>query len=160
MSDFYEDVVLGTEAALGHYLFTREAVIAFAARYDPQAFHLDEAVAAAGPFGRLAASGWHTAAVWMKLYVAHRARERAVLLARGEPLAVPGPSPGFRNLRWLKPVYAGDTIDYAVAITDKRLTARAGWGIVFRTGSGTNQHGEAVYRFEGSALWQRRPSPG
>ena len=159
MSDFFEDLAVGVPVDLGPYLFTKEAIVSFAARYDPQTFHLDEEAALRGPFGRLAASGWHTAAVWMKLYVAHRAAERDRLLAIGEAAAAPGPSPGFRNLRWLKPVFAGETIRFGYVVTAKRATARPGWGLVFRTGTGHDRSGALVYSFEGSVLWQRRPRP-
>ena len=78
--------------------------------------------------------------------------------ARGEVIAKLGPSPGFRELKWLKPVYAGDTITYASEIVEKRVTkSRPGWGIVFARNTGTNQKGELVMSFIGSGFVERRP---
>ena len=68
-----------------------------------------------------------------------------------------GPSPGFSNLKWLKPVYAGDTITYRTTVTAKRPSAsRPGWGLVFHHNTGTNQHGEEVFAFDGMVFWERR----
>ncbi len=160
MSDFFEDVIIGETIDLDDHLFTREAIIAFATAYDPQPFHIDDEAAARGPFGRLAASGWHTAAVWMKAFAAHRERTRALLRARGEAVAANGPSPGFKDLRWIRPVYVGDTIRFAVTITNKQIVSRPGWGLVHHRGTGANHHGEPVYSFEGSVFWQRRLEDG
>ena len=82
----------------------------FAAQFDPQRFHLDEEEGRKSLFGGLAASGWHVGSVCMKLLVANGQRQMQEAVARGEKVAVWGPSPGFRDLRWLKPVLAGDTI--------------------------------------------------
>ncbi len=68
-----------------------------------------------------------------------------------------GPSPGFRDLQWLKPVYAGDTIRYDVTLTEARPSrTRSGWGVVSHTATGTNQRGEPVFRFAGAWLAPRR----
>ncbi|MGL4241594.1 MAG: dehydratase, partial [Beijerinckiaceae bacterium] len=70
-----------------------------------------------------------------------------------------GPSPGFRHLRWVKPVYAGDTIRYTSAIYEKRESAsRPGWGIVRHYNTGENQRGETVFSFIGSVFWERKPA--
>ncbi len=88
-------------------------------------------------------SGWHTAAIWMKLMVAHRRRVEAGMGAGAPRL---GPSPGFRNLKWLKPVFAGDTVTYSSTVIDKRASAsRPGWGLVFHRNEGVNQKGEPVF---------------
>ncbi len=74
---------------------------------------------------------------------------------RGSGSAVqPGPSPGFSNLRWLKPVYAGDTITYDTRAIEKRLTSRPGWGLVKAKNTGINQHGAAVFEFESVSFWK------
>ena len=138
--------------------FTAEDIKAFAAQYDPQPFHMDEAAAAKSHFGALCASGWHTVAAWMNLRVQYGRREDAERAARGEPIAKLGPSPGFRELKWLKPVYAGDTITYASEVVEKRVTkSRPGWGIIFARNTGTNQNGELVMSFIGSGFVERRP---
>jgi acyl dehydratase len=105
---FLEEIEIGSEEMLGSYQFTREAILAFAKRFDPQPFHLDEEAARRSHFGALCASGWHTAAAWMKCYVAFNDHHRRERKARGEAVPAIGPSPGFENLRWLKPVYPGD----------------------------------------------------
>lgn len=155
---YFDDINTGDRMALGTHVFTAEDIKRFAAQYDPQPFHMDEAAAAKSHFGALCASGWHTVAVWMNLRVQHGRREDAERSARGEPLAKLGPSPGFRDLKWLKPVYAGDTIAYATEVVEKRVTqSRPGWGIIFSRNTGTNQNGELVMSFIGSGFVERRP---
>jgi acyl dehydratase len=154
---FFEDIRIGQKSEIGRHTFTAEEIKRFAARYDPQPFHLDEAAAARSHFGALCASGWHTAAVCMRMLVARKDRVVAELEARGEPVATWGPSPGFRELKWVKPVYVGDTITYASEPIEKReLKSRPGWGLLFSRNTGTNQHGELVYSFIGSAFIERR----
>src|SRR3954451_16310853 len=125
---FFEDIRVGERFELGHYVFTSEAIKAFAERFDPQRFHLDEAAAARSHFGRLCASGWHSATAWMRLMIEHCRREDDAMRARGEPVAELGPSPGFRDLKWFVPVYAGDAISYASEIVELRISqSRPGW---------------------------------
>jgi acyl dehydratase len=155
---FLEEIEIGQVVELGSHHFTKEAIIAFARKYDPQPFHLDEASALKGPFGKLSASGWHTAAAWMKCYVASNQAAEARMHAEGRVPAITGPSPGFTNLRWLKPVCPGDTITYRSTVTGKReLNSRPGWGMVFSLNEGFNQTGELIYSFEGKVLTPTRP---
>jgi acyl dehydratase len=122
---YFEDVEVGSTTELGSHLFTDEAIIAFARRYDPQPFHIDHEAAKKSHFGGLCASGWHTSVIWMRLNVERR---KAMASAGGAPLDALGPSPGFQDLKWLKPVYAGDTIRYTSHVVEKRaLRSRAGW---------------------------------
>jgi acyl dehydratase len=72
---FWEDIVVGERAEVGRCTFTADGIKAFARRFDPQPFHMDEAAAARSHFGALCASGWHTASVWMRLMVEHQRRE-------------------------------------------------------------------------------------
>jgi acyl dehydratase len=154
---FFEDIRIGEKSEVGRHTFTAEEIKRFAARYDPQPFHLDEAAAARSHFGALCASGWHTAAICMRLLVARKDRIVAELTARGEPIATWGPSPGFRELKWVKPVYVGDTVTYATEPIEKRESkSRPHWGLLFSRNTGTNQHGELVYSFIGSAFIERR----
>ena len=154
---FFEDIRIGQRSEIGRHTFTAEEIKRFAARYDPQPFHLDETAAERSHFGALCASGWHTAAVCMRLLVARKDRVVAELKERGEPVATWGPSPGFRDLKWLKPVYVGDTITFANEPIEKRESkSRPGWGLLFSRNTGTNQHGELVYSFIGSAFIERR----
>src|SRR5437667_219204 len=155
---YFDDINVGDRIALGAHIFTAPDIKTFAAQYDPQPFHMDEAAAANSHFGALCASGWHTVAAWMNLRVQYGRREDAERAARGEAIAKLGPSPGFRDLKWLKPVYAGDTIGYASEVVEKRVTrSRPGWGIIFAKNTGTNQNGELVLSFIGSGFVERRP---
>jgi acyl dehydratase len=154
---FFEDIRIGETSALGRYTFTAESIKAFAARFDPQPFHLDEAAGAASPFGALCASGWQTACVWMRLMIDYRKREDEDCRARGEPVAELGPSPGFRELKWLKPVYAGDVVSYSTEVVEARvLNSRPNWGIIVMRNTGVNQNGEPVISFISSAFVERR----
>jgi acyl dehydratase len=155
---FFEDIGIGDRRELGRHSFTVDDIKRYAVRYDPQLFHVDEAAAARSHFGALIASGWHTAAVCMRLFIETQRQIAAELAARGEPAAKLGPSPGFRNLRWLKPVYAGDTISYAGETIEKRQTeSPPGWGLVVFRMRGTNQDGTVVFEFENAVLIERRP---
>ena len=81
---YFDDISVGDRMELGTHTFTAEDIKTFAAQYDPQAFHMDEAAAAKSHFGALCASGWHTIAVWMRLRVLYGRREDAERAARGE----------------------------------------------------------------------------
>jgi acyl dehydratase len=158
---YFDDIAVGDRMELGTHTFTAEDIKTFAAQYDPQTFHMDEAAAAQSHFGALCASGWHTIATWMRLRVLYGRREDAERAARGEVIAKLGPSPGFRELRWLKPVYVGDAITFASEIAEKRASqSRPGWGLVFARNTGTNQKGELVMSFIGSGFVERRPGAG
>jgi acyl dehydratase len=155
---FFEDIQVGEKSEVGRHTFTAEDIKSFASRYDPQPFHLDEAAAERSHFGKLCASGWHTACAWMRLLVDLRRREDDELRARGEPVATLGPSPGFRELKWLKPVYVGDTITYWSEVTETRLLkSQSQWGLVTSFHTGNNQRGEPVISFISSAFIERRP---
>jgi acyl dehydratase len=149
----FAELAIGAYRELGHYRFGAAEIIAFAQAYDPQPFHLDEALARQSFFGGLIASGWHTAAVWMKLLMATRYSDVAHFTALGQKVIEPGPSPGFRDLKWLRPVYADDTITYATQLVSKRMTSRPGWGIVSHHNTGDNQKGEPVIDFTTSVFW-------
>ena len=150
---YFEEIEIGRVVDLGNHHFTREAIIAFAQEFDPQPFHLDDEAAARGPFVKLSASGWHTAAGWMSCFVATNTAARNEIAARGNDLPELGPSPGFENMRWLKPVYPGDTIFYRCTVTNKRaLSSRPNWGLVFGFCEGFNQAGELVFSYESKVL--------
>jgi acyl dehydratase len=93
----------------------------------------------------------------MKLLVADAQRQAEEATARGEPVAIWGPSPGFRDLRWLRPVLAGDTISYASEVESLRTSEkRPEWGIVQARNSGTNQRGELAFSLLATAFVPRR----
>jgi acyl dehydratase len=154
---FFEDIAVGERFEIGRHTFDAGGIKAFARRFDPQAFHLDEEAASRSHFGALCASGWHTAAVWMRLMVDHQKREDAARRARGEPIATLGPSPGFKELKWLKPVYVGDTIAYSSEVLSTRASAsRPEWGLMTIRNIGVNQKGEPVISFVSVAFVERR----
>ena len=146
---YFEDVEVGAEKVFGHYDVTREEVLEFARKYDPQPFHLSDEAAAKTHFGRLAASGWHTCAMTMAMLVEG---------GKADPHAGLG-SPGVDELRWLKPVYPGDTLAVEteiVAVTPSRSKPEIG---SFRSNVTVfNQDDEPVMRMTSIVLMQRRPT--
>ncbi len=156
---YFEDIKPGDRRELGSFTFTADLIKAFASKYDPQPFHLDEEAGRKSIFGGLAASGWHVCAVYMKLTVANFKRETAEIVARGGKPILTGPSPGFRDLKWIKPVLAGDTLTFASEVTAMRpLESRPGWGMINFYNTGVNQRGELVFSFVGAAFTPRRPT--
>ena len=146
---YFEDLVIGEEKVFGHYDVTREEVLEFARKYDPQPFHLSDEAAAKTHFGRIAASGWHTTAMTMGVIA------RAVVAEEQAGLG----SPGIDELRWLKPVYPGDRITVRGTIIDKTPSRSKPDIGSFRTETRvTNQDGVDVMRFTSIVLMRRRPS--
>jgi acyl dehydratase len=142
----------GQTVALGSHTFTAQAIKDFARKYDPQRFHVDEEQARHTVFGGLCASGWHTAAVWMKLNVATSLAHGRVWQGEGPP-PVFGPSPGFSNLKWLKPVYAGETVSYTRTVHGHRaLASRPGWRLVTISADATDSTGARVLEFDSAVL--------
>jgi acyl dehydratase len=154
---FFEELKIGQRRELGSFTFTADGIKKFAQQFDPQRFHLDEEEGRKSLFGGLAASGWHIGSVCMKLLVADGQRQAKEAAARGEEAAIWGPSPGFRELRWIKPVLAGDTISFATEIESLRTSEkRPEWGIVQARNTGINQRGELVFSFLSTAFVPRR----
>ncbi len=146
---YFEDLEIGRETEFGRYEVTREEVLDFARKYDPQPFHLSDEAAAATHFGRLAASGWHTCAMTMAVIVRHLGREEQAGLG----------SPGVDELRWLKPVYPGDTLHVRGKIVDKTPSRSKPDLGSFRTQTTVaNQDGVPVMRFTSIVLIRRRPA--
>src|SRR6476469_6275349 len=145
---YFEDLEPGSITDFGTYDVTREEVIEFARKYDPQPFHLSDEAAAKTHFGRIFASGWHTAAMTMAVIA------RKVV---GEEQAGLG-SPGIDELRWLKPVYPGDTLHVRGRIVDKTPSRSKPDMGSFRTRpTVTNQHDVPVLTFTSIVLIRRRP---
>ena len=158
-TNYFEDRHVGETYSLGSHTFARDDVIAFARQFDPQAFHLDEESAKASLFGRLSASGWHTTSIWIRQFVLWRQAIERDMRSRGVRPAEYGPSPGFRNLRWLRPVYPGDTIEFRGRI-DSMLDwrSRPDRGLIETENQGRNQHGEIVFAIRGRILAEKRNS--
>jgi acyl dehydratase len=148
LDDFFR---VGVTVPLGTYTFTPETIVAFARQFDPQPFHLSEETAQGSVFGRLCASGWHTAAAWMKCNLA--AKSGAIRWDGPGPEPEFGPSPGFRNLKWLKPVYAGETVSYTrTALEHRALASRLGWRVLTMRGEGFDSAGNKVIEFDSAVL--------
>ncbi|WP_137136092.1 MaoC family dehydratase [Rhizobium sp. FKY42] len=144
---------VGTRLNLGTMAFTAENIIEFARKFDPQPFHMDAEAAKDFVFGALCASGWQSAAGWMKTFLAYWTKECIRLHKQGIAPPKLGPSPGFRKLQWLKPVYAGDRITYYTTLLNSReLASRPGVWLNSTLNEGVNQNGETVIRFESSVL--------
>jgi len=142
----HEDLEVGRDYPLGSRRVTAEDIVGFASVYDPQPFHLDDAAARDTILGGLAASGWHTAGVMMRLYVDG-------LLARTASMG----SPGIEALRWRRPVRPGDTLTGTVRIRDKRVSrSRPGMGILAVTVSLDNQQAETVLEMRATLLCATR----
>lgn len=144
---------VGEKTEIGSYIFHAESIIRFATRFDPQPFHLDAEAARQSLFGGLCASGWHNCSAWMKTFVSYWTEETARLQRQGLTPPTLGPSPGFQDLKWLKPVFADDTIRYSVTLLSSRsLASRPGWIVNSILCEGENQHGDPVIRFESTVL--------
>ena len=145
---YLEDLNVGDKASFGSYRVTREEVLEFAGKYDPQPFHLSDEAAARTHFGRLAASGWHTCAMTMAVIARHVVKDEQAGLG----------SPGVDELRWLKPVYPGDTLTVTGTILDKTPSRSKPDLGSFRTRTVvTNQDSVEVMRFTSIVLIRRRP---
>jgi acyl dehydratase len=147
---YFEDLVVGAEREFGTYDVSREEVLEFARKYDPQPFHLSDEAAAMTHFGRLAASGWHTAAMTMAVIARRVIHDQQAGLG----------SPGIDELRWKKPVYPGDTLHVFGKIIEKTPSrSRPEIGSFRAQNTVKNQDGEIVMTFISIVLMRRRPTP-
>ena len=143
---YWEDFPVGNVREFGAYEVTRDAVLAFAAQFDPQPFHLDDEAAKASLFGALSASGWHTCAMAMRMMCDDYLLESSSL-----------GSPGIDNLRWLKPVFPGDTLSVRLTVLETRpMGSRPHVGLVQSQWEVLNQHGVAVLSMTGWGMFGRR----
>jgi len=146
---YFEDLVVGTETDFGSYEVTREEVLEFAHKYDPQPFHISDDAAARTHFGRIAASGWHTAAMTMAVIARYVVSHEQAGLG----------SPGIDELRWKKPVYPGDTLHVRGRILETTASRSRPEMGSFRTRTTvTNQDDEVVMTFISIVLIRRRPA--
>ena len=142
-----ERLAIGETIVLGNHTFAADEIKAFAAKFDPQRFHLDEEAARASVFGRLCASGWHTISTWMKYNAATLPSLVERSRAFGEAIEF-GPAAGIRDLKWLKPVYVGDTITFTrKALSHRPLASRPGWRMVALENEALDSDGTVVMRF-------------
>lgn len=148
---YYEDIEIGVVRRFGNKAVTREEVVEFAEKYDPQPFHLDDDAAAKTHFGRLSASGWHTGAMAMRMMVDNMKDHEQAGLG----------SPGVEDLRWLKPVYPGDTLRCESEVLEKRRSAsRPEMGLFKSVLTVFNQHDEPVMSMRSTGLIRVRDEAG
>jgi acyl dehydratase len=143
---FFEDFFDGQELALGSVTVDRGELLDFARRYDPQSFHVDEDAAARSIYGGIIASGWHTGAMMMRLLCDN-------LFLRAASMG----SPGLDQLRWIRPVRAGDTLTLtARVLSAKASRSKPDRGAVDISYKVHNQHGELAMTFQAVTLFGRR----
>lgn len=146
---YFDDLQVGQETEFGHYDVTREEVLEFARKYDPQPFHLSDEAAAKTHFGRLAASGWHTCAMTMAVIVRKLTEQQQAGLG----------SPGVDDLRWLKPVYPGDRLTVHGTIVETTPSrSRPEIGTIRTRTVVTNQDDIPVMRYTSIVMMLRRPA--
>jgi acyl dehydratase len=143
---------IGVTTTLGSHTFEAEEIKAFARKYDPQPFHIDEEAARRSVFRKLCASGWHTASMWMKYNLITRTDLRERWQGPG-PMPEYGPSTGFKDLKWLKPVYAGETITFTrTALEHRAMASRPGYRIVSIRAEAFDSTGDKVIEFSNAVL--------
>ena len=144
---YFEDFQTGDVTEVGPVTVSEDEIVDFATRFDPQPFHIDPEAAKASPFGGLIASGWHTTALFMGMFV------RAILLDSASL-----GSPGVEEIRWTAPVRPGDTLTGRVTVTDVQPSAtNPNRGTVFTTNEVFNQNGERVMTLKARGFFARRP---
>ncbi|KRB81147.1 dehydratase [Sphingomonas sp. Root710] len=148
---YFEDYVEGRAERFGAYEVRREEVIDFASKYDPQPFHLDDAAAAENAiFGRLAASGWHSCAMVMRMMTDHWTDENGYFSLGGT---------GVDELRWIKPAYPGDVLNIEAEVLSTSVPrSKPGIGFVTIHLTVRNQNDEVVMTMKVTNIQKRRPA--
>lgn len=151
---YFEDVAIGDRITVGPLTVSREEIIAFAAEFDAQPFHLSDEAAADTHFGSISASGWHTTALFMKMFVTEMQKNP------GHQSASLG-GMGIDELRWLKPVRPGDTLHGMSEVIEKKASrSRPEVGIVKSRITLLNQNDEPVMTMMPIAMVRTRPVQG
>lgn len=147
---YFEDFAVGQKLPLAPHTISRDELIAFSAEFDPQPFHLDEAAGSQSLLGGLAASGWHTCAVFMRMMYDGWLGESSSM-----------GSPGIEKVRWLHPVRAGDRLTGVSEVLEVRASkSRPGMGIVRFRHRVENAKGVAVLEMLNPNMFGRRENPG
>ncbi|MGO4811278.1 MaoC family dehydratase [Cupriavidus sp. 2MCAB6] len=145
---YFEDFSVGSKRDLGSHLVTEEEILTFARQYDPQPFHIDKDAAQKSIYKGLISSGWMTCSIMMRLLVDNMTSKAASM-----------GSPGVDEIRWLKPVYAGDTLSVSLVVLDARASSsKPDRGVVHTQWEATNQRGELVCTVKGMGMYGRRPA--
>lgn len=146
---WFEDFQPGRVWELEGPELTQEAIVAYATQFDPQYLHVDAAAAAAGPYGGLIASGWHTVGIAMRLICDAYLLEAASL-----------GSPGVDAVRWLKPVRPGDRLKLRMTVLEaKPSRSKPDRGTILHRWEVFNHAGELVMTMQGYGMFLRRPAP-
>jgi acyl dehydratase len=149
-SRYFEDYATGTTHECGSVSVDEAGIVAFAKEFDPQPFHVDPAAAASGPYHGLIASGWHTAALVMRLLVENYLSAEASL-----------GSPGLDEIRWPYPVRPGDTLHVRATVVEaRRSLSKPDRGIIKTAVEAANQEGRTVMRAIAINFLLVRPEPG
>jgi acyl dehydratase len=144
---YFEDFQVGDVRDVGPVSVSEAEIVEFAQRFDPQPFHVDPEAAKASPFRGLIASGWHTTALFMGMFV------RAILLDSASL-----GSPGVEEIRWTAPVRPGDTLTGRSTVTDVQPSSKdPRRGTVFTTNEVSNQDGVVVMTLKARGFFARRP---
>lgn len=144
---YFEDFEAGKIIDVGSRTVSEEEIIDFATKFDPQPFHVDKAAAEKSMYGGIIASGWHTCSMIMRLMVDGFLRDAASL-----------GSPGVDEIRWIKPVRGGDTLNVTTTALEVRPSAsKPDRGVIVTLWEAKNQHGELVATIKGMGMFLRRP---
>ena len=147
---YWEDLPVGTVIDLGTRRVTRDEIVEFARKYDPQSFHTDEEAAKDSIYGGLIASGWHTCVMMIRLLC-------DTLLLRAASLG----SPGIDEIRWVRPVRPGDTLHARMEVIESRASrSKPDRGLVKSRWEVRNQTGEVVMTMAGVGMYRRRDHSG
>ena len=147
---FFEDYAVGMSDEFGAYEITEREIIEFARRYDPQPFHIDPEAARASSFGGLVASGWMTGAAMMRMMVDHYVSPQASM-----------GSPGLDELRWLRPVRAGDVLRVRITVTGaKRSASKPDRGVIWFDSAVLDQSDNVVMTCKGMSMYRCRSAAG
>ena len=145
---YFEDFEVGKTIEVGTRTINEEEIVEFAMKYDPQPFHVDHDAAAKSVYGGIIASGWQTCSMMMRMMVDGYLRDSSSL-----------GSPGVDEVRWLKPVRAGDTLTVTTTVLDARASAsKPDRGVVSSIWHARNQHGELVVTVKGMGMFGCRPA--
>ncbi len=148
LTRYYEDFQVGDRFETPGITLTRSEIIDFAMRYDPQPIHMDVVAAEAGPYGGLIASGFQTLALTFRLFFQRGWFQDSSL-----------GSPGIDEVRWLKPVYPGDTIHAVIEVAEARPSkSDPGRGVLVFRYDTYNQNDEKVMTYRAPSLIRRRPT--
>lgn len=147
---YFEDFEPGRSIDVGSRTISEQEIMDFARQFDPQPFHVDRQAAAQSIYGGIIASGWHTCSLMMRMMFDGFLRDSSSL-----------GSPGVDEIRWVKPVRAGDTLSVTTTTLEARRSgSKPDLGIVVSVWEGRNQHGELVVTVKGKGMFRRRPPAG